>query len=145
MRQAAAQASEPFVQEGLRQFVKVSCSYRPGLFGCYESADLPQTNNDLELLFGSHRCHERRASGRRRASPGLVVIGSARLVSGLVRRLRPDEGLQLTPRYLTRWREFRAELENRRESWRKQRRFRLEPDGYLTDLEQRFLQRGLPP
>ena len=143
MRQAAAGASEPSVQEGLRHFVKVSRSYWPGLFRCYESADLPRTNNDREHLFGSHRYHERRASGRRRASPGLVVMGSARLVSGLATRLRPDEGLQLTPGYLTRWREFRAEFESRRESRRKQRRFRRDPSGYLNDLEQRFLQLSL--
>src|SRR5512142_2902383 len=74
MRQAAAGASEPLVQQGLRHFVKVSRSYWPGLFRCYESADLPPTNNDLEHFFGSHRYHERRASGRRRASPGLAAI-----------------------------------------------------------------------
>ena len=54
----------------------MSKSYLPGLFGCYESADLPRTNNDLEHAFGSHRYHERRVSGRRRGSPGLVVMGS---------------------------------------------------------------------
>ena len=55
----------------------MSKSYWPGLFRCYESVDLPRTNNELEHTFGSHRYHERRASGRRRASPGLVVMGSA--------------------------------------------------------------------
>jgi len=34
---------------------------------CYETADLPRTNNDLEHAFGSRRDHERRARGRRRA------------------------------------------------------------------------------
>jgi hypothetical protein len=144
MRQAAATAEEPLVREGLRHFAKVSKSYWPGLFRCYESADLPRTNNDLEHLFGSHRYHERRASGRRRASPGLVVMGSARLVSGLTTRLRPEEGLELPPGYVGRWRELRAELETRRECRRKQRRFRRDPDAYLTALESRLLQLGLP-
>ena len=58
----------------LRHFVKVTQSYRPGLFHCYRSAELPRTNNDLEHLFGSHRYHERRASGRKAAAPGLVVM-----------------------------------------------------------------------
>jgi hypothetical protein len=84
MRQAAATTTEPSVRSGLKQFVKVTKSYWPGLFPCYESADLPRTNNDLEHAFGSHRYHERRASGRRRASPGLVVMGPARVISGLV-------------------------------------------------------------
>jgi hypothetical protein len=72
MRRAAATAAFPSVGTSLKHFVKVTQSYWPGLFKCYESADLPRTNNDLEHAFGSHRYHERRASGRRRASPGLV-------------------------------------------------------------------------
>src|SRR5262245_38578027 len=71
MRQAAATTTEPSVRTGLKQFLKVTKSYWPGLFRCYESPDVPRTNNDLEHTFGSHRYHERRASGRRRGSPGL--------------------------------------------------------------------------
>jgi hypothetical protein len=65
MRKAVATASEPSVRAGLRQFLKVTKSYWPGLFHCYESADVPRTNNDLEHTLGSHRYHERRTSGRR--------------------------------------------------------------------------------
>jgi hypothetical protein len=144
MRRAAATTSEPAVQAGLKQFVKVTRSYWPGLFACYDSADLPRTNNDLEHTFGSHRYHERRASGRRRGSPGLVVMGSARVISGLATRLRPDEGLVLSPGYVEEWKELRADLEARRESRRKQRRFRHNPDAYLKDLEHRCLQLTLP-
>ncbi len=144
MRRAAATTGEPSVRAGLRQFLKVTKSYWPGLFWCYESADLPRTNNDLEHLFGSHRYHERRASGRRRASPSLVVMGSARVISGLATRLRPEEGLVLRPGYVEDWQELRAELEQRRESRRKQRRFRHDPAAYLKDLEERCLQLSLP-
>ena len=59
MRQAAATTGEPSVRAGLKQFLKVTKSYWPGLFRCYESADVPRTNNDLEHTFGSHRYHER--------------------------------------------------------------------------------------
>jgi hypothetical protein len=114
------------------------------LFRCYETADLPRTNNDLEHAFGSHRYHERRASGRRRASPGLVVLGSARVISSLATRLRPEEGVGLRPGYVSRWQELRADLEARRESRRKQRRFRHDPVSYLRALEQRCLQLLLP-
>jgi len=143
MRQEAAAAAEPLVREGLRHFAKVSKSYWPGLFRCYESAEPPRTNNDLEHLFGSHRYHERRASGRRRASPGLVVMGSVRVIAGLATRLRPEEGLVLPGGYVERWREMRAELDKLREARRKQRRFRRDPDGYLAKLEERCLQLGL--
>ena len=114
-------------------------------FPCYESADLPRTNNDLEHTFGSHRYHERRASGRRRASPGLVVMGAARIISGLATRLRPEEGLALRPGYVGDWKDLRAELEVRREARRKQRRFRHNPGAYLKELEHRCLQLSLPP
>jgi hypothetical protein len=144
MRAAAATAVEPSVGAGLRHFLKVSKSYWPGLFRCYDSVDLPRTNNDLEHTLGSHRYHERRASGRRRASPGLVVMGSARLISSLATRVRPEEGLLLPAGYVKTWQELRAGLEKRRESRRKQRRFRHDPSGYLTELEQRCLQLGLP-
>jgi hypothetical protein len=145
MRRAAATTGEPSVRAGLKQFVKVTKSYWPGLFGCYESADLPRTNNDLEHTFGSHRYHERRSSGRRRASPGLVVMGSARVISGLATRLRPEEGLVLRPGYVEDWREKRAELEQRRAARRQQRRFRHDPAAYLARLEQQCLQLTLPP
>jgi Transposase, Mutator family len=144
MRRAAATTEEPSVRAGLKQFLKVTKSYWPGLFPCYESADLPRPNNDLEHTFGSHRYHERRASGRRQASPGLVVMGSARVISGLATRLRPDEGLELWPGYVEDWQALRAELEQRRESRRRQRRFRHDPASYLAELEQRSLQLSLP-
>jgi hypothetical protein len=117
MRRAAATTAEPSVQKCLRHFLKVTKSYRPGLFQCYASSDLPRTNNDLEHAFGSHRYHKRRASGRRRASPGLMVVGSARVISSL------------RPGYVSRWRELRADLEARRES---RRRFRHDPASYLS-------------
>ncbi|MCA1694339.1 MAG: ISNCY family transposase, partial [Actinobacteria bacterium] len=72
----------------LGQFRKVTRSYWPGLFPCYDVADLPRTDNDLEQLFGAHRYHERRCSGRKVASPGLVVRGSVRLPAALATRLR---------------------------------------------------------
>ena len=57
MRRAAATTGEPSVGAGLRHFLKVTKSSWPGLFRCYESSDLPRTNNDLEHAFGSHRYH----------------------------------------------------------------------------------------
>jgi Transposase, Mutator family len=128
----------------LRHFVKVTRSYRPGLFHCYESPDVPRTNNDLEQLFGSHRHHERRSSGRKQASPGLVVRGSVRLVAGLLTRLAPGKELSAGASVLVKWRQVRAALERRQEARRKQRRFRKDPAAYLGQLENRLLKLGLP-
>jgi len=144
MRRAAATDPDASVRAQLGHFARVTRSYGPGLFCCYGSDDVPRTNNDLEHLFGSHRYHERRASGRRRASPGLVVLGSVRVTSGLATRLRPDEGLRLPEGYVERWRGLRGRLERRREARRRQGRFRRDPDGYLSDLEQQCLQLCLP-
>ena len=55
----------------IEHFGKVTRSYRPGLFHCYAVPDLPRTDNDLEQLFGSQRYHERRATGRKMASPAI--------------------------------------------------------------------------
>ena len=143
LRHAAAAALTP-VRTQLEHFVKVTRSYWRGLFWCYGSADLPRTNNDLEHLFGSHKYHERRASGRRRAAPGLVVTGAARVVAALATRLRPEAYLELPLDYVEPWRQLRVALEKRREARRQQGRFRRDPTKYLTRLEELLIQLSLP-
>ena len=125
-------------------FLKVSRSYWPGLFACYDTPDLPRTNNDLEQAFGSHRYHERRATGRKGASPGLVLRGSARLVAGLATRTREVTATDLAAADPERWKQLRAELEQRRQRRVERRRFRRDPDGYLKDLENKLNQSRLP-
>jgi hypothetical protein len=125
-------------------FVKVSRSYWPGLFACYDTPALPRTNNDLEQAFGSHRYHERRATGRKGASAGLVLRGSARLVAGLATRAGAGTAADLAAADGQRWKQLRAEMEQRRQRRVERRRFRRDPDGYLKDLENRLNQSRLP-
>lgn len=132
------------LSEPLGHFVRVSRSYEPGLFHCYDVADLPRTNNDLEQLFGSHRHHERRCTGRKVASPGLVVRGSVRLVAGLMTRLGEVTAEELAPADVFAWQELRAELGYREAARVQQRRFRRDPTGYLKRLEALACQSGLP-
>jgi hypothetical protein len=113
-------------------FVKVSRSYWPGLFGCYDVAGLPRTNNDLEHAFGSHRYHERRASGRKGASPSLVLRGSAKLIAGLASRGREVEAAELANADRQAWARLRAELEERRQRRAARSRFRRDPRAYLS-------------
>lgn len=68
-------------------FLKVTRSYRPGLFHTDAVPDLPRTNNDLDQLFGSQRYHERRAAGRQTAAPSAVLSGSVRLLAATARDL----------------------------------------------------------
>jgi hypothetical protein len=128
----------------LRHFVKVSRSYEPGLFHCYDVKDVPRTNNDLEQLFGSHRYHERRTTGRKAASPGLVVRGQVRLVASLATRLRRVTGEELAPKRPEELAKLRAELSRRRHARVCQRRFRKDPKAYLKNLEKLALKSGLP-
>jgi hypothetical protein len=130
--------------EAVDHFVKVSRSYWPGLFACYDTAALPRTNNDLERAFGSHRYHERRATGRKGASPALVLRGAAKLIAGLATRHREVTAADLAGADRAAWKRLRAELEVRRERRVERSRFRRDPDGYLKDLENKLIQRRLP-
>jgi hypothetical protein len=125
-------------------FVKVTRSYWPGLFACYDVADLPRTNNALEQLFGAHRYHERRATGRKGASPALVLRGAARVLAAAATRQRPFSAAELAKGDRTDWQRLRAELEERRQRRVERRRFRRDPEGYLRDLEAKLNQSGLP-
>lgn len=59
-------------------FLKVTKSYWPGLYWCYQTKDLPRTKNDREQCFGSARLRERRSTGRKGASPMMVLRGRVR-------------------------------------------------------------------
>jgi hypothetical protein len=125
-------------------FVRVSRSYWPGLFYCYEVADLARTNNDLEQFFGSHRYHERRCSGRKGASPGLVLRGQARLLAASTPRRRAFSVVELAQADRSRCEELRRPLESRRQRRVQRRRFRRDPKAYLQALEEQLLQSILP-
>jgi hypothetical protein len=125
-------------------FVKVTRSYWPGLFACYDAPGVPRTNNDLERAFGSHRYHERRSTGRKGASPALVLRGSVRLVAGLVTRQREVTARELSGADRAEWERVRAELDERRQRRVERRRFRRDPHAYLQDLEDQLRQLRLP-
>ena len=126
------------------QFQKVTASYWPGLFHCYDVPDLPRTNNELEQYFGSARYHERRASGRKGASPGLVVRGAVRVVAAVASRDQRFDEVTLRPTDLAAWQALRQRLARRQAARCAQRRFRRDPDGYLAALEEALLRVGLP-
>lgn len=125
-------------------FLKVTKSYWKGLFCCYANPELPRTNNDLEHYFGSARYRERRASGRKVASPAMVVRGPVRVVAAAA---TPAEGFSpadIRPVDYERWRTLRGSLDARRETRRVQLRFRRDPEAYLRRLEEQLLKQALP-
>jgi hypothetical protein len=125
-------------------FQKVTASYWDGLFHCYQVKDLPRTNNDLEQYFGTARHIERRVTGRKRASPTLVIRGSVRVVAAGASRLVSFSAADLRLTDVTAWRVLRQTLDYRHEGRRSQLRFRRDPQVYLASLEQSLFRSSLP-
>lgn len=130
--------------DAVGHFLKVTTSYWPGLFHCYDTPGLPRTNNALEQLFGSHRHHQRRATGRHAASPTLVVRGQVQLVAAAATRLNPPKPADLQLASITQWQSLRTQLHDRQEKRAQRTRFRRDPQTYLANLESQILQSTLP-
>ena len=131
--------------EAVDHFLKVTRSYRSGLFHSYAVPDLPRTNNGLEQLFGSQCYHERRATGRKAASPAAVLRGEVRLIAATSTRLHPPTARDLGRVSRGRWRELRRRLDQRRQARTLRARFRRDPGAYLAALERQACQPTLPP
>ena len=129
----------------LAPLLKVTRSYWPGLFHGYDVPDFPRTNTALEQYCGAHRYHERRTTGRKGASPALVLSGSVRLIAAAATRLRVFSAWELAPEHLRAWHTRRHERTTRRQQRTRRRRFRRDPVSYLAQLEADFLKLSLPP
>ena len=129
----------------LMHFQKVTRSYWPGLFACSTVPDLPRTNNDLEQFCGSYRYHDRRTTGRKVASPSLVLNGSLCIIAAAATRLHAYSAAELAPENIQAWQELRQARETRRQQRTLRRRFRRDPASYLAKLEANFLKLILPP
>ena len=119
-------------------FAKVTASYWPGLFCCYAVPDLPRTNNDLEQYFGAARHAERRATGRKGASPALVVRGTVRVVALMATRQHPLSAAELRPRDVAAWKRC-ASASMHATTRDAQAHFRRDPATYLATLEAQLL------
>jgi hypothetical protein len=126
-------------------FLKVTKSYWPGLFVCYEVPHLPRTNNDLEHIFGTTRMAARRMTGQKVASPALVVRRAVRLPTMVACRTHTFPAEELRPASLAAWRALRAAVDQRQEARRAQLRFRRQPTAYLASAEVLLIQLTLPP
>ncbi len=121
-------------------FCHLTDNFAAGLFQCYDVEGLPRTNNELEHCFGVARVHERRATGRRGAIPGVVVRGSVRVMAAVTSTQQLFSVEELRPRDYQRWRDLRRQLQQREETRRQQWRFRKNPAAYLAEIEARLLQ-----
>ena len=125
--------------EAIEHFCHKTSNFAVGLFQCYDVEGLPRTNNELERCFGVARIHERRATGRRGAIPGVVVRGSVRVMTAVVTKGQLFSVEELRPRDYQRWRELRRHLQLCEETRRRQFRFRKNPATYLAALEAQLL------
>jgi len=140
----AQQGTRGTLAPAVDRFRTVTASSAPGLFHGYDVPDLPPTNNALEQCFGTVRYHERRATGRKGASPGLVVRGAVRVVAALAARHQPGDASAPRPTDLVAWRALRQQLQTRHAARCAQRRFRHDPDAYRTALEHALARPSLP-
>ena len=90
--------------ESIAHFCQITKNFTPGFFQCYDIADLPCTNNELEQCSGVARVHERRATGRLGAIPGVVVRGSVRVVAAVTNKQHLFSVEELQPRDYLQWR-----------------------------------------
>lgn len=146
LEQVRAQAEQAgSLQGAVAHFLAVSQRYWPGLFHCYAVPGLPPTDNDLEQFFGALRHHERRVSGNKRARASVVFRGAVHVLAFVLTLLAPFAPAQLAPTDLNAWKALRHALQLRRQSRVLQRRFRRNPEKYLSELEERLLRPDLPP
>ena len=127
------------LSEAFEHFCHITDNFAAGLFRCYDIAGMPRTNNDLERCFGVARVHERRATGRRGAIPGVVVRGSVRVMASVTSKEQVFSVEELRPKDYQRWRDLRRQLRQREEARRQQWRFRKHPATYLAEVEARLL------
>src|SRR5207245_9220005 len=106
---------------------------------------LPRPSSDLARFCGAYCSQERRAPGRKVASPAVVLRGAVRLIACAATRLRPFASEELVPDSVSAWQELRHNLETRRHQRTQRRRFRRDPASYLANLEADLLQLSLPP
>ena len=117
-----------------------------GLYHCYDVADLPRTNNDLEHFYRQLKAGERRITGRKRADNFVVRVGGFAVYAAATQ----GEAEVTLRRHLagvssSAWQEERASLRATQARQTQMRRFRLHRDRYLADLEARWMQLTVPP
>lgn len=124
--------------EALRTHLfKVSTSYWPGLFGCYDVVGLPRTNNDLEGLFGQTKRRSRRQTGLHSQRRVLLRHGGWLLYSckdATAEALR--QRLAQVPRAA--YRAARGRFEKRQEQFRQRHRWCHDRPAVLAQLETRW-------
>jgi hypothetical protein len=117
----------------------------PGRLPGERVPDRPRTHQALAQVFGASRSHERRAPGRKVASPAVVRRGAVRRGAWAAIRLRPGRSEARAPDTGRAGHKLRHALETRGHQRTQRRRFRRAPASSLATLEADLLQLIVPP
>jgi hypothetical protein len=108
-----------------------------GLFTCYQIANVPSSNNDLETFFKEMKHHQRRITGRKsvqefilRYGPFAAFIDYTETFEDLFARLRQVKDKD--------FKQARQALQKVQMRLKKLYRFRHHPSLYFRDLEKRW-------
>jgi len=130
-------------QHCLDHFLQVLAHLRPHLIHCYDVAQLPRTNNDMEGCIRAIKTRYRRISGRKNWDGYLLRYGRRVAyyewwAQEAQRQLKLDRKLRLVTR--NDWQQTRTQTSQGLSNQLKRYRFRHRQSAFLSDLEARWAQ-----
>ncbi len=130
-------------QRCLAHFLQVLAHLRPRLIHCYDVAQFPRTNNDLEGCIRAIKTRYRRISGRKNWDAYLLRYGRRVAyyewwAQEAQRRRKLDHKLRQVDRDC--WQRMRKEISCSPSEQLKRYRFRHRQSAFLSDLEVRWVQ-----
>ena len=130
-------------QQCLDHFLQVLAHLRPHLIHCYDVAQFPRTNNDLEGCIRAIKTRYRRISGRKNWDAYLLRYGRRVAyyewwAQEAQRQYKLDRKLRLVTR--SDWQQTRTETSQGLSIQLKRYRFRHRQSAFLSDLEARWAQ-----
>jgi hypothetical protein len=131
----------PQEQQCLDHFLKVLGNLRPGLIRCYDVAQFPRTNNDMEGYIRAIKTRYRRISGRKNWNAYLLRYGSrVAYYEWWTREIERKKTLDGTLQQVDRncWRQLRRAAFRCPSEQLKRHRFRHRQAAFLADLETRW-------
>jgi len=128
-------------RECLTECLQVLSNLRPHLVQCYDQADFPRTNNEMERYIRRLKTQYRRISGRKNWNAYLLRYGrcvayAAWWEQDATHRLLLEQRTARLDR--ARWRQLRQETTAAHSEQLKRFRFRHRRQAYLNSLEERW-------
>jgi len=128
-------------RECLTECLQVLSNLRPHLVQCYDQADFPRTNNEMERYIRRLKTQYRRISGRKNWNAYLLRYGrcvayAAWWEQDATHRLLLEQRTARLDR--ARWRQLRQETTAAHREQLKRFRFRHRRQSYLNSLEERW-------